>query len=183
MFRHSEIQSMLREHRLQSSIPIDEPKTLVSESNVQIPSPESEPRRIHTYLRTSSPEEAEKASDVSKVEDEEEEEYARFLESERKQFEAAAKSSKKRKNYSKAFDEDRKTSTRRRVREMDELSGGNDVLDYGEEHSAPSHVAKASEKEDDEKHTPGGNGSNMRGQSGANETLGGKKIWWPLIGS
>ena len=174
---------MLREHRLLSSKFVDRPNTLISESNIQISSPESEPRRIHSYLTTSSPEEAEKVSDVSKVEDEEEEEYARFLESERKQFEAVAKSSKKRKNYRNHFDEDRKTSTRRRVREMDELSGGNDVLDYGEENSAPSPVAKASETGDDEKLTPGGDGSNMRRPSVANEAPSGKKIWWPVIGT
>ena len=131
-----------------------------------------DPRQLHSYTTTTPPEYTNAKKETSAAEDEEEEEYAQFLEAERKQFEAAAKSSKKRKNYMNVYEEDRKTSTRRRVREMDELSGGNDILDYGEGPSTSVENAN-----------PGGNESSAHKPDVETKTTVGKRIWWPVIGN
>ena len=92
--------------------------------------------------------------------EDDEEEYARFLEAERQEMELAA-AERQKKTHHDIVDDSRKTSTRRKVRELDAVAGGDDVLDYGD---GPPTTAKMT-------------GS----QTPATVDNKGKKIWWPEI--
>ena len=64
-------------------------------------------------------------------EDDDEEEYARFLEAERREMELIA-ASRVTKNNKNQKSQSGKASTRRIVRELDEIPSGTDALDYGD---------------------------------------------------
>ena len=103
----------------------------------------------------------EEEGEVIEIEDNDDEEYARFLEAERHQFQIEATSNRNSKRAEAIKGPDRTTSTRRRVRELDAVVGGEDILDYGDEPTTSSKM------------------------EGSDTTIDiqveGRKIWWPTI--
>ena len=94
--------------------------------------------------------------------EDDEAEYASFLEQERKDFESAAS----RRRLETQRSQDRTVSTRRKVREMDTFNNSDQVLDYGDEDGGiakPPLVGSTKETIPD-------------------THLQGRKIWWPTIG-
>ncbi|MCJ1435889.1 hypothetical protein MMC27_005265 [Xylographa pallens] len=69
--------------------------------------------------------------DNGEMEEDDEEEYAQFLEAERREMELVA-SSRVAKNSKNQKPQAGKASTRRIVRELDEIRSGTDALDYGD---------------------------------------------------
>ena len=163
IFRHSEIQSLLRERRREKERKILESDDMVGSEKVKETSPSQEldqlPTRA-TILSFEEVDELEEDGEIGEVEDDDEE-YARFLEAERRQFEVEATSNRKNKRVEAMKGLDRTTSTRRRVRELDAVAGRDDVLDYGDEPTAPSRLDGLAPK--------------------TNGSVEGKRIWWPII--
>ena len=107
--------------------------------------------------------------DEDSDEDDDETAYAEFLRQERREFEQTAQRQRQ-KQKAELEQFDRTISTRRRVRELDEMGSQDAVLDYGEE---------------------GGTGLDYGGQPkqepavfDVKETSPpiGRKIWWPQLG-
>ena len=162
MFRHSEIQAILRtqRQRLDNQDCVDETESHGPRSEDGFGKfLEAEVKRYSAHHAGSI--------DYDDVEDEvmddgedDEEEYARFLETERKEMELAV-AERQKKTYKENVDDSRKTSTRRKVRELDAVSGGDDVLDYGDDSPTTAEIANS--------------------QTPAPVSTIGKKIWWPEI--
>ena len=162
MFRHSEIQTILRMQRQRQD-------SQRCADETQSCNPRSE-----TGARESEKAEDKKDSahvigsiDYDDMDDElmddgedDEEEYARFLETERQEMELAA-AERQKKTHHDIVDDSRKTSTRRKVRELDAIAGVDDVLNYGD---GPPTTAKMTGSQTPE------NVNNL-----------GRKIWWPEI--
>ena len=116
IFRHSEIHTLLRQHEaaeeaLESELDVDE-----------APKKKQDPEKLLSPLSALEDE-------VLLGDKDDEEEYARFLEQERKEFaEAAAKQRDKTRQSQNPHD--RTVSTRRRVREMDAVVDNDVALDY-----------------------------------------------------
>ena len=163
IFRHSEIQSLLREKR-------HEEERRLAELDETARSKGDLTRRDLDQVQTSATvpsfeeldgsEEDGEIEGMEEFEDDDDEEYARFLEAERRQFRTEATSNRKNKRAEAMKGPGRTTSTRRRVRELDTAMGGNDVLDYGDGPTVSSKV---------------GDPAPM------NEQVNGRKIWWPAI--
>ena len=162
MFRHSEIQTILRmqRQRRDNQCSVDETKSCNPRSeNGDWEFREVEIKQDCAHLAGNI--------DYDDIEDEvmddgedDEEEYARFLETERKEMELAA-AERQRKAHHGDVDDSRKTSTRRKVRELDAVAGGYDVLDYGDDSPIMAETTKS--------------------QVPAPVNKVGKKIWWPEI--
>ncbi|MCJ1249053.1 hypothetical protein MMC30_006275 [Trapelia coarctata] len=163
MFRHSEIQSILRARRQTREKTISEYRDV--------------PRSKDMGDGVWGVEEAEKAhegAEEGEVSDEDdEEEYARFLEAERKEMELAA--SRQKKKGGQGQNARGTISTRRTVREMDAVFSTNDALDYGDEAGdtvatpeVPNSVTTTQDV--------GGSGG-----QGSHRTGEGRKIWWPTL--
>ena len=162
MFRHSEIQTILRMQRQrrdnQRSGDESESRSPQSENGFW-EFQEAELKKDSAHLAGSI--------DYDDMEDEvmddgedDEEEYARFLETERKEMELAAAERQKKPRHDNV-DDSRKTSTRRKVRELDAVAGADDVLDYGDDSPITADIANS--------------------QTPAPVKKIGKKIWWPEI--
>ena len=164
IFRHSEIQSLLREKRYEKERENLESDDMASSEEVKETSPSQEldqlPARA-TMLSFEELDESEEDGEIGEVEDDDEE-YARFLEAERRQFQVEATSNRKNKRIEAVKGPDRITSTRRRVRELDAVMGRDDILDYGDdEPTVPSRLDGLAPK--------------------TNGKVEGKRIWWPMI--
>ena len=164
IFRHSEIQTILRSHRHRQ-----ERKSLCFETvprgqqledgawGVQEAERDEESPLYKLGIEDESGDEE---GEIVDEDDDDEEEYERFLEAERREMElAAAEQRKKSRDF--RVDESRKTSTRRKVRELDAVVVENEVLDYGDD--LPT-VAE----------TPDESSTTHSDQLG-------RKIWWPEI--
>ena len=118
MFRHSEIQALLRDRRH---------KTENEDSSAE----------VEEDVARSVPTVAEEVDGLA--EEDEEEEYARFLEEERRQMERdAAKNKRKRSMEDTGAIRGREATHRRTARELDVNLETNDSLDYDEESSRPT---------------------------------------------
>ena len=162
MFRHSEIQSLLRERRQAREKTTSEYKDVPRSKEIE-----------DGLWGVQEMQDGQLMEEEGEITDDDEE-YARFLEAERKEMELAA--SRQKKKGAKFQTPKGKASTRRIVREMDAVLSTNDDLDYGE---GPDDMTNAAEVAD--LHiTQGVRGS--RGP-GSNGTVAGKRIWWPVLGA
>lgn len=100
---------------------------------------------------------------VGEDDEDDEVEYAKFLEQERKEFEVAAS----RQRLASQITADRNVSTRRKVREMDSIKDSEQVLDYGDEGGASSQKTPLQSTARQDSALPAH----------------GRKIWWPAIGA
>lgn len=173
MFRHSEIQALLRDRRHQT-----ENKDTSAEVE------EDAGRSAFTL--------AEEVGGLA--EEDEEEEYARFLEEERRQMERDAATNKPQRSTDDASAVRGSEATHRRTaRELDVNLETNDSLDYGEEPSRPTNPGGQEHIEDSyerrrvdytDNDTGGMDTIEAEALSLVNGVSdGGKKIWWPIIGS
>ena len=120
-------------------------------------------------------------------EEEDEEEYSRFLATERQEFESIALAMNNKRRVEDTTFVDRKTSTRRRVRELDAIKSQDEALDYGDEAliSEPINTGrgylvdlKISEPQIDTSKAS----TRTRNSEPVSGTTKGRKIWWPIIG-
>ena len=175
MFRHSEIYSILRERQIRKENkdadcgeePANSSLDAVDDAQVIVLSD---------------------AVDESGSEDGEEEEYARFLESEQKDWQAAAARNKRKRGSEDLGERQGRAynprSTRRVVRELDSITAEDHVLDYGDE---PPTVVDVSGRDNRSRDTstlriskPVRPALNL--ESGEEKLrLQGKKIWWPIL--
>jgi len=135
MFRHSEIQALLREQRHDREKESSDFLTVARSKELQdgawgVQELEEDNVVEGVNIKDKVVEDIEVEED-GEVEEDEEEEYARFLEAERREMELiassqSAKNSKNRKSKAGKF------STRRVVRELDEIPSGTNALDYGD---------------------------------------------------
>ena len=105
-------------------------------------------------------------TDENAEDEDEEAEYTRFLENERREFEQSAAARRREQEKAAPDPFDRSISTRRRVREMDAIDVVDQALDYGDETATdvPQHASDIAPK--DEQHSG---------------PIQGRKIWWPSI--
>ena len=132
MFRHSEIHSLrLRRQRAQELAEADLAAEGESESEGEVEDETSETKIDPTTQGAGTVKPASVSSDGIEIPDAEDEEaeYARFLENERQEFAEAAEKQRgeDRRSRNQA---DRTVSTRRKVRELDALMQEDVVLDY-----------------------------------------------------
>ena len=177
MFRHSEIYSLLRERQRE-------------QEKADAASQEDE---VNDHL-TGAARDGEISlsfEDATRGDSDDEEEYARFLETEQRELQAqATKKSKRKRDTTEGADERGRPPTARRIaREMDEVTVDNTVLDYGEEESTSGHNTSL------QIDSNGPNGRTRVCYEDAAEPFGldstktvpnsaveGRKIWWPVIG-
>jgi len=159
IFRHSEIQSLLRARRHARER---------RGSCFQGSPPSQEVHEVFQSLQAAEDKEAEEAGD--EVVDDDEEEYARFLEAEQKEMKAMAARSRGK------IGKDRKpglgkASTRRIVREMDAVASTTTSLDYGDGASDPrvAGPVNTSARSDYQEDATDGQSSK------------GRKIRWPVL--
>lgn len=173
MFRHSEIQALLRDRRL---------KAENNDTSVEV---KEDAGKSSLML-------AEEVEDLA--EENEEEEYARFLEEERRQMERDVATIKEKRSAEDASSvQGRKVTHRRTARELDVNLATNSSLNYGEESSSLANSGSQMQERTSElyerrkvdyadgdpdwRNTQEAEASrHVNGASG-----GGKKIWWPII--
>lgn len=157
MFRHSEIQTLLREKRQR------EEKEQEHARNARDKIAASAPPAVGNLApKGGKIGKTGKATSVSP--DSDDEEYQRFLQAERQEFNKAAAQKRNGERLAYVAD-DRTISTRRRVREMDSFQATSDVLMYEDEPSSPKRTGQAS-----------------AAQAQGEEKVEGRKIWFPKIG-
>jgi len=162
MFRHSEIQSILRTRRQTRE------KTISEYEDV----PRSKDMENGDWGVEEAEGNHERVEEGEVSDEDDEEEYARFLEAERKEMELAAS----RQNKKGQGQNSRGTiSTRRTVREMDAVVSTNDALDYGDEADDTTATPEVSNGVRTTQDVAGPGGPNS---SGTGE---GRKIWWPVL--
>ena len=126
MFRHTEIQTILQTQRQQRDSQRSGDET--DSCSQQLEKTDVGKDNAHSTESIGCDEIIDEITD----EEDDEEEYATFLKKERREMELAAVERQKKSHHS-DFDDSRKTSTRRKVRELDAVTGGDDVLDYDDE--------------------------------------------------
>ena len=135
MFRHSEIYSILRKRQVLKENLEAEAGALLHEYDT---SPDPGVKAISNTQQVIHDE-----NDDSEAVDDQEE-YMRFMEAERKDMQAAHMSKKRKINSVRGSKWNSRAPTHRRiVRELDDAGTSNDVLDYGEEPIATSDTYKA----------------------------------------
>ena len=140
MFRHSEIEALRREQRHAQEKESSDFLTVARSQELQDgvwglqevdEDPVVEVDDIQEIDIKDLDEERDVEEDDEMEEDDDEEEYTRFLEAERREMEHAA-STREAKNNKSQKPQSGKASTRRIVRELDEIRSGPDSLDYGD---------------------------------------------------
>ena len=191
MFRHSEVQAILRARRHRNELKSSKSEA-TSDSESDVKALYQKPDMLAPSCTESAQNEVVEYVEEGEIDEEDdEEEYVRFLEKERLEFESVALSIKAKKARETLNSMDRIASTRRRVRELDAMACSNDVLDYGDEPTALPYTTKEgtglkpcgpgqtvstygdNRTDKHEKDSP-------HGECGA---VTGRKIWWPTIGS
>lgn len=172
MFRHSEIQSLLRDRRHRTE-------------NMDTSAKEEED------VGSSASPLAEEVD--SPLDEDEEEEYARFLEEERRQMERDAANLKRKRSVDVANETHGREATHRRIaRELDANLESNESLDYGEEAPRPIDSGRLERTEDlyqrrtvdytdDTGEKDVSEAAKLSHVKSASHV--GKKIWWPVIGT
>ena len=195
IFRHSEIQSLLRAKRHQREMKSSESEVNPVGRDIESKGKDRESDQLPPAMMESSHSEFGKNSEDNKVmdvdeedEEDDEEEYSRFLAAERQEFESATlaiNSSRRGENFDRA---DRTTSTRRRVRELDAAESRDEVLDYGEERCMVSGPSKRNSDHmvNAKRVSPHADTLTtfvcMGNPETVNKLVEGRKIWWPTIG-
>ncbi|MCJ1478775.1 hypothetical protein MMC13_007459 [Lambiella insularis] len=164
MFRHSEIQSHLREQKRRAE----------KETSEYVSVARSQELEAGVW---GSQEVVEDGDNDEDGEVEDEEEYENFLEAERREMELVTSRQRVRAGKNKnQRSKTGKSSTRRMVRELDEVGGSMDVLDYGEEPDlTATPVVNEREIFAPSSHLPGGPSSDKPPQ--------GRNFWWPTLGT
>ena len=177
MFRHSEIQALLRDRRH---------KVENKDASVE----------VEKDVGRSAPALTEEVDGLAA--EDEEEEYARFLEEERRQMERdAAANKRKRSTEDAGAIRGREATHRRTARELDVNLETNDTLDYDEKPSRPTDPGeqeRTQERTQDlyerrrvdyvDNDTGENDNTEVEASSHVNGVSdGGRKIWWPMIGS
>lgn len=166
MFRHSEIYALQRAHQVRQ-------ENQEAELETQLQNTATELGLAPQITTTCSKQGEDEILDDS----DDEEEYARFLEAEKRKAEASQTRKKRKTNG---------VATHRRVaRELDISVAVEQVLDYGEETSQPGDVSKKTTLTDS---LPDVGGLSQHPQVLSNtaqrnldKVLEGRKIWWPTI--
>ncbi|MCJ1310896.1 hypothetical protein MMC25_004564 [Agyrium rufum] len=130
IFRHSEVQALLRERRLEEAQKAaqdeyDDDSNVIIDVTMAV----EEQEDAHIVLEHSNGQRQEGPKDEGEIEDDDEEEYQKFLLAEEADFEQPARKKQK----PTTTDGDRTRSMRRRVRELDEVTDSTAVLDYGDD--------------------------------------------------
>ena len=127
---------------------------------------------------------------VAEVDSDNEEEYARFLEAEKREADAAHTRKKRKMSHASGYDNRGRPATHRRIaRELDIVAADEQVLDYGEESSKSTDITKNTtitireELFEDHAPSPQLHESSRAALQKHRLPVEGKKIWWPLIGN
>ena len=180
IFRHSEIQSLLREQKRQREM----------ESQEDIGSVKTD-KKIDIF-------EGKLVGDLDRMgvvetqEKDDEEEYVRFLEAEQDEIVATAARHKRKKSCELVSGCNGKASTRRIVRELDSAFGGEEVLDYGDEPPAKfarpmvdktprRNLNRRIQITYDDDHSEVSLNANVDDHEFDRGSDKGRKIWWPAI--
>ena len=169
MFRHSEIYALLRERQVKK-------ENEDAGSSEEVLALNSQPDPL--AMAQDAPEE-----DMNRIDnrDDDEAEYAAFLEAEQKQFrDQAACNKRKRAAPSFAQERNKDRSTRRITREMDSVGVDETVLDYGDE---PKEQSLHRELDDpDGRKRIKYEDTKPSYAAPVKLAIEGRKIWWPTIG-
>ena len=178
MFRHSEIYALLRQQQVRNenrdadSDPPSESAVLKDAGNQE------------TKMRVKSTEDG----TVDNQGSDDEAEYARFLEAEKRKAEAVHARKKRKMNTGEGHHNRGRPMTHRRIaRELDDVAVSEQALDYGEESSIPTTVSGKVSMEDNmhpldepKQQLHDSERSTDRKHDLPAE---GRKIWWPIIGT
>lgn len=135
MFRHSEIYSIVRKRQVLK-------ENLEAEANAKLHESDTSPGPGANTISNNRQVIHDENDDSEAVDDQEE--YMRFMEAERKDMQVAHMSKKRKINSVRGSKWNSRAPTHRRiVRELDDAGTSNDVLDYGEEPIAASGTSKA----------------------------------------
>ena len=177
MFRHSEIYALYRERQIRKE-------------NLEAgfePQPESPARGASSVIGTTATSTSEGRNAVlTKDDSDDEEEYARFLEAEKRKADAMQMRKKRKMNHENSHDNRGRPATHRRIaRELDIVVEDQQVLDYGEEPSKATDISKNTPiqkevLEDDERKQQLQEPSITTLQK-ESPPVEGRKIWWPAI--
>lgn len=181
MFRHSEIYTLYRERQIRK-------ENLEAGFEVQ---PESSAWGASSAIPTKAASASEGRNEVgSDVDSDDEEEYARFLEAEKRKADVIQTRKKRKMSHANGYDNRVRPATHRRIaRELDIVVADEQVLDYGEEPLKSVDIAKNAataiqEKldKDDEPPNQQLHASSGAGPQGHYLPVERRKIWWPAIG-
>lgn len=177
MFRHSEIYALYRERQIRKE-------------NLEAgfePQPESPARGASSAIGTTASSTSEGRNAVfTKDDSDDEEEYARFLEAEKRKADAMQMRKKRKMNHENSHDNRGRPATHRRIaRELDIVVEDQQVLDYGEEPSKNTDISKTTPiqkdvlKDDERKQQL--QESYITTLQKDSPPVEGRKIWWPAI--
>lgn len=180
MFRHSEIYALYRERQIRE-------ENLEAGFDVQ---PDKPAWGASSAIPTKAASASEGRNQVgSEVDSDDEEEYARFLEAEKRKADVIKMRKKRKMSHANGYDNRGRPATHRRIaRELDIVVADQQVLDYGEEPSKSVDIAKntatAVQEKLDKDDEPN---QQLHESSGAGPQehylpVEGRKIWWPAIG-
>lgn len=180
MFRHSEIYSLVRKQQIQiETRDVDE---------------SVDPGPLHQGSTSYDVANMRNELDIRDSDSNDDEEYIKFLEAEKRQMEAdqkhteAVHKAKKRKfdRIDGSKPHNRAPTHRRIARELDEAISSHDLLDYGEEKSeTPDHLKEHPHDDDNQglKEMNSETLTTIHTTSASNpcDPPKGRKIWWPII--
>ena len=165
IFRHSEVQSLLREQRHSKEGKKSDFKDVPLNKEL-----ENGISGVHKVE-----DDQDMGAECNAEDEDDEEEYARFLEAERKEMKLIA-SRQKRQGPNDQRPKSGKASTRRIVREMDAMTSKVNALEYSDE---PDSQAKSSDAVGTRHCYMKPIGRSSSGRS--NGSVSGRKIWWPVL--
>lgn len=179
MFRHSEIYALYRERKIRQ-------ENLEAGFELQPENPAcGASSAMGTKVASAS---AGRNKVIAEDDSDDEEEYARFLEKEKRTADSIQTRKKRKKNHANGYDNRGRPATHRRIaRELDIVVADEQVLDYGEESSKSTDISKSTatqEKlhEDDEPKQQRLHESSKLALHKQHLPVEGRRIWWPTIG-
>lgn len=178
MFRHSEIYALFRQRQIRQ-------ENLEAGIELQPENPAWGASSAIVAKATSAIEG--RNEDIAEDGSDEEEEYARFLEAEKRKADAIQARKKRKISHANGYDNRGRPATHRRIaRELDIVVADEQVLDYGEESSKSTDISKDTviqdkSPKDDEPEQQTHEVSRAALQKNY-LPVEGRKIWWPTIG-
>lgn len=178
MFRHSEIYALYRERQIRK-------ENLEADFELQ---PENPTQGANSAIGTKAAFANEGRKEVVAGDDsDDEEEYARFLEAEKRKADVIQSRKKRKMCHANGYDNRGRPATHRRIaRELDIVVADEQVLDYGEESSKSIDISKNNVMQEilDEDDEPKQQlqESSMVALQKHHLPVEGRKIWWPFIG-
>lgn len=178
MFRHSEIYALYRERQIRQ-------ENLDAGFELQ---PEDSEWGVNSTIGTKAPFASEGRNKVvPEAESDDEEEYARFLEAEKRETDAIQTRKKRKMSHADGYDNRGRPATHRRIaRELDIVVADEQVLDYDEEPSKSTDISKNTAihetLHDDDEPKQQLHGSSRAALQEHDLPVEGRRIWWPAIG-